>query len=252
VTVKPATHVFTAPDGVRLAWHELGEGAPVLLLHGLFSDAEMNWIRFGHAAAIAARGRRLIMLDHRAHGDSGKPHDPAFYPRDVLTTDALALIEQLNLSDYGLAGYSLGARTAVRMIARGARPERLALAGMGLEGLLGTTGRADHFRHILLNIGKHERGSPEWMAEAFLKTTGGDPQALLPLLDSWEHVTEGDLAALAMPTLVVAGAEDLDNGCAPELARRLPRATYKEVPGGHMSSVTKPELGIAIADFFAA
>jgi pimeloyl-ACP methyl ester carboxylesterase len=252
VTTKPATHFFTAPDGVRLACHELGEGAPVLLLHGLFSNAEMNWIRFGHAAAIAARGRRLIMLDHRAHGDSGKPHDPAFYPSDVLTTDALALVEQLNLSDYGLVGYSLGARTAVRMIARGARPERLVLAGMGLEGLLGTTGRADHFRHILTNLGRHPRGSPEWMAEAFLKTTKGDPQALLPLLDSWQHVTEADLAGLTMPTLVVAGAEDLDNGSAPELARRLPAATYAEVPGGHMSSVTKPELGIAIADFLAA
>jgi pimeloyl-ACP methyl ester carboxylesterase len=250
--MKPQTHFFEAPDGQRLAWHELGEGRPVLLLHGLFSNAEINWLRYGHAAALAAAGMRTIMLDHRAHGESAKPHEPAAYPKDVLTTDALAVVDHLKLADYDLVGYSLGARTAVRMIARGARPRRLALAGMGLEGLLGTTGRADHFRDILTNLGKHERGTPKWMAEAFLKTTKGDPRALLPLLDTWEHVTEADLAGVTMPTLVVAGAEDLDNGSAPTLAERLPDAHYVEVPGGHMSSVTKPELGAAIAAFLGA
>jgi pimeloyl-ACP methyl ester carboxylesterase len=224
----------------------------VLLLHGLFSNADINWLRYGHAAALAAAGMRAIMLEHRAHGQSAKPHEPAAYPKDVLTTDALAFVAHLGLGDYDLVGYSLGARTAVRMIARGARPRRLALAGMGLEGLVGTTGRADHFRDILTNLGKHERGSPKWMAEAFLKTTKGDPKALLLLLDTWEHVTEGDLAGVTMPTLVVAGAEDLDNGSAPTLAERLPDARYVEVPGGHMSSVTKPELGQAIAAFLAA
>ena len=47
---------FTARDGVRLAWRELGEGRPLLLIHGFFSNAFVNWIRFGHAQAIAQRG----------------------------------------------------------------------------------------------------------------------------------------------------------------------------------------------------
>ena len=252
--MQPINHHFSAPDGQRLAWYEMGdpEGRAVVLLHGLFSNSYTNWIRYGHAEAVVAQGLRAIMLDHRAHGDSAKPHDPAAYPKDVLTTDALALVDHLGLTDYDLVGYSLGARTAVRMVARGAIPRRLVLAGMGLEGLLGTTGRADHFRDILTNLGKHERGSPKWMAEAFLKTTKGDPEALLLLLDTWEHVQESDLAKLAMPTLVVAGAEDQDNGSAPALAQRLPNGTYQEVPGGHMSSVTKPELGTAIAAFLGA
>ncbi len=45
----PQTHFWTASDGVELAYHELGEGRPVILLHGLFSDANMNWIKFGNA-----------------------------------------------------------------------------------------------------------------------------------------------------------------------------------------------------------
>ena len=48
-------HHFTAPDGTKLAWHELGEGPPVLLLHGLFSDARTNWIRFGRAPFATIR-----------------------------------------------------------------------------------------------------------------------------------------------------------------------------------------------------
>lgn len=248
--MQPITHFLTAADGVEIAWHEMGEGKPLVLIHGLFSNAFTNWTRFGHAAQIAARGVRVIMPDLRAHGDSGKPHDATFYPKDVLASDALALIAHLALTDYDLAGYSLGARTSVRAIARGAAPQRLALCGMGLEGLLGTAGRADHFRQILCNLGSHERGSPAWLAEAFLKTTKGDPEALLLLLDSFVNVSEADLAGLTMETLIVAGDEDLDNGSAPALAERLANARYVEIPGGHMSAVTRPELGQALADFF--
>lgn len=246
-----ATHFLTADDGVRLAWHEMGEGRPLVLIHGLFSNAFTNWIRYGHAAKIAAAGRRVIMPDLRAHGESGKPHDAALYPPDVLVKDTMGLIAHLGLSDYDLAGYSLGARTSVRSMSRGAVPGRLALCGMGLEGLLGTKGRADQFRRTLSNLGQHERGSPAWMAEAFLKTTKSDPVALLLLLDSFVDVSEADLDGLNLPTLIVCGAEDQDNGSAPALAARLPDARYVETPGGHMSAVVKPELGEALAAFFS-
>ena len=246
---SPTERSFVTPDGVTLAWHELGEGRAVVLLHGLFSDADTNWIRFGHAAEIAARGFRVIMPDLRAHGASDRPHDPAAYPPDVLADDGLALIAHLGLTDYDLGGYSLGARTAVRMVARGARPGRLVISGMGLQGLVETGRRSDHFKAVLKGLGTHERGSPEWLAEAFLKTTGGDPQALLPLLDSFVDTREAELRAIDLPTLVVSGAEDHDNGSAEALAKLVPDGRYVEVPGNHMSAVTKPELGRALADF---
>ena len=249
---SPARHSFEASDGAQLASHETGEGRAVVLLHGLFSDAETNWIRFGHATEIAGRGFRVIMPDLRAHGFSAKPHDEASYPPDVLAYDGLALIEHLGLTDYDLGGYSLGARTAVRMVIMGATPRRLVVSGMGLKGLLSTGGRSAHFRKILTGLGTHERGSPEWLAEAFVKTTGGDPQALLPLLGSFVDSREEELRSIEIPTLVLSGAEDQDNGPAADLAELLPNARFVEVPGNHMSSVTKPELGRAIADFLAA
>lgn len=249
--MKIETHHFAAADGTTLAWHELGEGPPVVLLHGLFSDTRTNWIRFGHAAEIAGRGFRLIMPDLRAHGESGKPHDPAFYPPDILADDGLALVARLGLDHYDLGGYSLGARTAVRMVVKGARPARLIVSGMGLAGLRATGDRARHFKTILTGLGGHERGSPEWMAEAFLKTTGGDPEALLPLLDSFVDTTEEMLRGISMPTLVLSGAEDDDNGSPEALAALLPQGEYAAVPGNHMSAVTRPDLGRAIADFLA-
>jgi len=249
---SPAEHIFTASDGAQLVWYELGEGRPVLLLHGLFSNARTNWLKFGHAAAIAAAGFRAIMPDLRAHGASAAPHDPESYPPDVLARDGLELIAHLGLTDYDLGGYSLGARTAVRMTILGARPRRLVIGGMGLRGLLETGRRSGHFRQVLEGMGTHPRGSPEWLAEAFLKTTGGDPKAMLPLLGSFVDSTEEELRAIAAETLVVSGAEDHDNGSAQDVAALLPNARYAEVPGNHMSAVTKPEFGRAIADFLAA
>ena len=248
---SPIRQVFTAPDGIELAWHELGEGPPVVLLHGLFSDADTNWIRFGHAAEIAGRGFRLIMPDLRAHGTSARPHDPAAYPPDILARDGLALIAHLGLRAYDLGGYSLGARTAVRMVVEGAAPKRLIVAGMGLDGLTETGARGAHFKHILKGLGTHERGSPEWMAEAFLKTTGGDPKALLPLLDSFVDTSEAQLRSIAVPTLILSGADDHDNGSAEALAALFPRGEYVEVPGNHMSVVTRAELGRALGDFLS-
>ena len=93
----------------------------MLLLHGLFSDAETNWMKFGHAGDDRGGGFRVIMPDLRAHGQSAKPHDPAAYPPDILAKDDLALIAHLGLEDWDLGGYSLGARTAVRMLVRRAR-----------------------------------------------------------------------------------------------------------------------------------
>ena len=247
--MNPPVHYFAGRDGAALAYREIGEGRPVVLIHGYFSTATINWLRYGHAEKIAARGRRVIMPDLRGHGDSAKPHDAASYPPDVLADDAFALIEQLALEEYDLGGYSLGGRTVVRMLARGARPGRAIVAGMGLEGILHAGERGAFFRRVLTNLGTFERGSPEWMAEAFLKTVNGDPIALLRVLDTNVDTPPAALGAIALPVLVAAGSEDDDNGSAEALAAALPDGRYVSVPGNHMSAVTRGELGTAMAEF---
>ena len=60
------------------------------------------------------------------------------------------------------------------------------------------------------------------------------------------------MAAFSHDQLVVCGDQDDDNGSAEELANVLPNAIFREVPGTHMSSVTRPELGEEIVRFLAA
>ena len=245
-------HYFESQDGQRLAYRETGEGRPLVLIHGYFSNAWTNWIRYGHAALLAEAGFRVIMPDLRAHGDSAKPHDPAAYPPDILADDAFALLRQLGLDDYDLGGYSLGGRTTLRMLARGAQPRKAVLAGMGFQGIVDTAGRGSHFRHVLTNLGSFARGTPEWLTEAFLKTTGGDPAALLLILNSFVDTPASELSKIMVETLIVNGAEDHDNGSGAALAQALGHGRFVEIPGNHMNAVMKPELGRAIRDFLLA
>ena len=249
---EPATHLWTSSDGVQLAYHELGEGRPVVLLHGLFSDANMNWIRFGHAARIAAKGFRVIMPDLRAHGLSGKPHGVENYPPGILARDVRELVALLGLSDFDLGGFSLGARTTVEAVGEGMRPRRAVLGGAGLEGLRNWKRRKDFFVEAIELFDRVQRGDPHWLSIQFMKSQKVDRVASRLLLDSFEDAFLDWLQAFSMPTLVVCGSEDDDNGSAEELANVMPNAVFVEVPGTHMSSVTKPEFGDAIATFLAS
>jgi pimeloyl-ACP methyl ester carboxylesterase len=245
-------HKWTASDGVELAWRETGEGRPVILLHGLFSDAQMNWINFGAAATISEAGFRVIMPDHRAHGASGQPHDPALYPKGILARDLTEFVAHLGLKEFDLGGFSLGSRTVVQAVGEGLRPRKAILAGIGLEGLLDWDKRQRFFVDAIAAFDTANRGDPHWLAIQFMKTMKVDREAAKLVLASFGDAPRDGLGAFTMPTLVLIGSEDEDNGSARALADALPDATYEEMPGTHMSSVTKPDLGVRIAEFLAA
>ena len=247
-----ATHFWTTSDDVELAYHEVGEGRPAVLLHGLFSDAQMNWIKFGHADRIASAGFRVIMPDLRAHGQSGRPHEAEHYPKGILARDLRELIAHLGLIDFDLGGFSLGSRTTVEGVGEGLRPRRAILGGAGLEGLRNWERRKVFFLEAIELFDRVSRGDPHWLSIQFMKSQKVDLVASRLLLESFADAFMDWLKAFTMPTLVVCGAEDQDNGSAADLARALPSATFSEVPGTHMSSVTKPEFGEAIARFLAA
>lgn len=236
-------------DGVSLAVHRMGEGRPVLLLHGLFSSAEVNWIKFGHAQALADAGFQAIMPDLRVHGQSATPQEESAYPPDVLVQDVLAVVDALGLEAFDLVGFSLGARTSVQAVLAGLAPRRLVLGGMGIEGLGHWAQRSAFFIDAIDRFDELRPGDPAYFAKSFMRTMKIDRPAARMLLQSVQDTPEAALAQITMPTLVVCGADDRDNGSAPALAEALPNATYREVPGTHMSSVTEAALGQAIVDF---
>lgn len=253
-----SSETFNSFDGAALAIHRMrpgtgGEqGRAVILLHGLFSSAQMNWIRFGHAQTLADAGFEVIISDLRAHGDSAAPHDPAAYPSDVLVRDMVALVEYLGASEYDLVGFSLGARTAVRCVLAGLTPRRLVLAGMGLEGLAGWDKRAAFFIDAIDRFDEVRQGDPAYFAVQFMKTMKVDRVAARLLLQSVDDTQADALAAVSMRALVVCGDKDRDNGSPDALVEALPDAELAIIPGTHMSCVTEPDLGEAIARFLVS
>ena len=192
------------------------------------------------------------MPDLRAHGLSAKPHEPDHYPRGILARDLRELIAHLGLTDLDLGGFSLGARTAVEGVGEGLRPRRAILGGAGLQGLQHWERRKHFFLEAIEQFDRVPRGDPHWLSIQFMKSQKIDRIAAGLLLESFADTFMDWLKAFTMPTLVVCGSEDDDNGSAEELAGVLPNAVFREVPGTHMSSVTKPELGEGIAEFLAA
>ena len=240
---------FRGRDGLRLAYRELGQGRPLILIHGYTSSAQVAWVGTGLAGKLAGLGYRVIMPDMRGHGDSDRPHDAAAYPPDVLADDGLALIEHLGVTGYDLGGYSLGGRTVVRMLARGAAPGRAIVGGQGLEAIIHTVGRGGQYRHVLTNFGTFEPGSPERAMEDWVTSIGGDPVALARIPDTFVDTPQRALARITVPTLVLTGAGDGHNATAEALASALGAGEYVMLPGSHYSAVQTPEFESVVVAF---
>jgi pimeloyl-ACP methyl ester carboxylesterase len=264
---SPGAGRLAGRDGRELAYLEMGDGRPLVLLHG-FAATGRQWLDHGPAAALAAAGYRVILPDLRGHGDSARPErarrdsarpdrarpdDLACYPPDVLADDGLALIDGLGLDDYDLGGYSLGGRVVLRMLVRGARPGRAVVAGQGLAALSGAPAGGTN-RRVLTALSRGDRiepESPDAAAAYWFTQLGGDPRALLQVLDSLVATPDEALRRVEIPTLVVVGDEDHDHASAGALAALLPRARFTRVPGDHWTALTGPGLATAITGFLA-
>jgi pimeloyl-ACP methyl ester carboxylesterase len=236
---------LTARDGAALHVLTIGEGRPLLLIHGFVSSARVNWFDYGTAALLSEGGFSVIAPDLRGHGNSAS--DTA-YPPDILRQDMADVLDHFGITDFDCCGYSLGARTAVRLALMGRRPARLVIAGMGLSGLINSLDRRDWFLEAIAN-----RAAPRSAAEArvaqFMRTMGMDGAVAGHVLMSQVESSLEDLHSLACPSLVLSGRDDDDNGSAAELAQALPDARLALIPGNHMSAITSPAFGRSILAF---
>lgn len=118
---------FTRVEGCRLHWAELGDGPPLVLLHGL-CDSHRTWLK---AAPSLARSRRVLMLDLAGHGLSDRPD--ASYSLDWHAHLVGAWLDQLGLEKVDLVGHSYGGGVALWMmlLEQRARIRKLALVAAG-------------------------------------------------------------------------------------------------------------------------
>jgi pimeloyl-ACP methyl ester carboxylesterase len=232
--------------GRDLAYESIGEGRPIVLFHGFMTNRTM-WLGHGPAAAIAARGYRVILPDLRGHGESPQPHDQASYPPDVLADDGLALVEHLGLEDYDLGGYSLGGRVALRMLARGARPARAVVAAQGLD-VVSSPPRSSQYRNVLTAMANGDVVENEDLAR-WIRLSGSSPLVLLHVLDTHVPTSMDALRQIPTPTLVAVGDQDDTHTSADALAEALPNGQFIRVPGNHFTALGSPEFAEAVVDF---
>ncbi|MDX5332011.1 MAG: alpha/beta hydrolase [Caulobacteraceae bacterium] len=249
---EPRTDRFKSFDGQEIAYHRLGAGRPVVMLHGFLSNARQNWFAPGHAARLTQAGFEVIAADLRGHGQSAAPVDLSAWRPDTLAFDQRALIDHLGLTEFDLVGYSLGARTAVRAVVGGLAPRRMALGGMGDTGVMEAGARAAMFEDSIRNGEKAQNPRAGRYIQRTMADLDLNPDAMLGVLAAFKETTRAELEAITTPTLVVCGADDRDNGSPDALAEILPHGRLEIIPGDHIGAVAQAELSEAIAAFLTA
>jgi pimeloyl-ACP methyl ester carboxylesterase len=239
-------------DGVEIAFIDEGSGAPTLLIHGFASNHRVNWVSTSWVGDLVAAGRRVIALDNRGHGESGKPREPAAYRTPLMAEDARRLLDHLGISRADVIGYSMGARIAAFLaLAHPERLRRLVLSGLG-EGLVKGVGSPEPIAAALLAPSlvdvTDERGR---MFRRFAEQTGSDREALAACMMATRQVlTAEELARIAVPVLVAVGSEDDVGGSAEALARLIPGAAAFVIPGrDHMKAVGDRKHKAAVLAF---
>ena len=214
---------------LSLAIDDVGEGQPVVLLHGL--TATRRYVVMG-SSSLQRSGHRVIAYDARGHGESEPAPSPDAYGYECLAADVLDVLDSLGVERAVLAGASMGAHTALRvaleepdlvaglvLITPAFHPDhppglerwdRLsdALRSGGVDGFVEAYGEAEHldpkFRDTVLKVvrqrlSRHEH--PEAVADALKCVPRSKP------FDSLDA-----LSGVAAPTVVVPSRDEADPG----------------------------------------
>jgi pimeloyl-ACP methyl ester carboxylesterase len=255
---------FTSFDGIEIAyqtWGDTSQLPSVLLHHGFIANADINWVRPGIVEALTRAGRRVVALDARGHGASGKPYDPAFYGEDKMARDLIQIIDLVvaatGQSVVDLVGYSMGAIVSLIAASRDSRIRRLVIGGVGAGvveqggldtravagGLLVSALRAPDPGDITQPIPRAFRA----LADAL----GADREALAAVATA-RRSNAIPVGRITAPALVIAGESD-PLAVRPEvLAAAISNARLLRLPGDHLSVVRDPGFAAAIVDFLGS
>jgi pimeloyl-ACP methyl ester carboxylesterase len=265
----PADQFFNS-SGVRIRYVEQGRGTPIVLMHGYTGTLDRHFLANGVFANLA-KDHRVIAIDLRGHGKSGKPHTPQSYGEEM-ARDVVRLLDHLKIQRAHLAGYSLGAFIAGRVATM--YPDRLLsvvyIAGLPLRDIT----IMEKFAHD--SITELESDLPFKSLVAALQPPGGKPptedemrKAMAPLVAAndvkafaalWRGyqtlaVSDAQLAAVRVPSMVLVGSEDINAAGVPELNRTQPQIRTLVVPGaqhgGPDGVMRRPEFMATLRKFLA-
>lgn len=256
-----------ATAAVDLAFESLGDGPPLIVLHGLFGSGT-NWRT---VARRLSRHRRVLLVDLRNHGRS--PHAPDMrYP--TLAGDVESLLDRLEIDAVDVVGHSMGGKTAMCLALRSpARVSRLcvvdiapAASGHDHDGPIGAlralpleqvTRRAD--ADALLRDAVPEAGLRAFLLQNLEAGPSGYRwridlaaiEAALPDLVAWPEPAPGSV--YRGPCLFVRGARSdyVTDADVPGIRRLFPAARVHTVDGaGHWVHAESPDAFLAAVEPF--
>jgi pimeloyl-ACP methyl ester carboxylesterase len=215
--------------GVKIVYFEAGTGEPVVLVHGLYSSAKMNWIMPGTFKLLAAH-YHVIAFDLRGHGESDKPTADAAYGQPMVD-DITRLMDHLSIPKAHIVGYSLGGIIVMKFMID--HPDRV------ISGTLGGMG--------WLKEGSFEQRICEQMGNRAASTT---PPACVHSIAKLA-VNEQQVKSIKAPVEMIVGDHDPCRQMYVEPAKAIrPDWPVIIIDGaGHMSCIVKEPFKKAVVDW---
>ena len=247
-------HKFNS-DSVEIAFDDVGQGEPVLLIHGFASNGRVNWVDTGWVKTLVDGGFRVITMDNRGHGESEKLYNPDLYSAAEMAEDARRLLDHLEIPRAHVMGYSMGARIAAFLtIAHSSRVGAAIFAGLASRMITGVGGGPEIAKALeaasLLDVTDVSART----FRVFAEQTRGDLKALAACIKSSRvKITSEMLATIKVPVLVVVGEKDDVAGEIGPLLAAIPGATGVTLPRrNHMSAVGDNQYKEAVLTFLGA
>lgn len=250
-------------NGVAIRYLTKGQGQPVVLVHGFSASAETNWVLPGVFEGLA-KDFRVIAIDNRGHGKSGKPHDPAVYG-DEMARDVIRLLDHLKIDQAHIVGYSMGGFLTMRLLTLA--PERFASAVIGgagwrppggpdalMEELAGSLERGEGMGPLLRALQPPGQPAPPpeqiaMMNQMVMATN--DPLALAAAIRGMAQlgVTEEALRKNAVPALAVVGSLDPLKAGVDAMTGVMSELEVKVIDGAdHMTALLNPQYSKQLLD----
>jgi pimeloyl-ACP methyl ester carboxylesterase len=231
----------TAPDCTSISYDCVGEGPPVVLVHGFGASRAITWSNTGWYQTLTRAGRKVIAIDCRGHGKSGKPHDPAAYDEGRMAADIVAVMDAQGILQTDIMGYSMGGFLAMRLMNDApARLRRVVLGGVGETYFRASRDQAEIIAQGFL--AKDPATITDPMARefrAFCEKAGNDLEAMAACIRRARLIfTPGELRTFSQPVLVVCGELDDTSGPAGPLADAFAQGRALTIPKrNHHSTV---------------